>query len=384
MPLAIAEPVPAAAAGTGQWLGEGGQWTLRLAGDWRGAEAGRLAPAPDALRSGSVIVDGRALQDWDAGLPALLWERLAPLRQRRVALDFEALPRALHEVLELALRIEPAAIGAAPPPRPGWVDRIVALGERSRRIAAEALVTAGFVGEVLLALGRLLRGRSDMRAADLWHQIDRCGPQSLPIVTLTCGLFGLMLAYMGGSQLDRVGAQGLIPNVVAVGMVREMAALMVGVILAGRLGASFAAQLGSMQADEEIDALRSMGIDPIAHLVLPRLIALVIVAPLLWAYAALVGVLAGLPAVVWGFGLPAPEYIQRCLAVILEKHVWIGLFKCGVYVVLLALAGCREGFHAGRSTEAVGDATTRAVVKGLVWIVAAASLTTMVFQSLKL
>jgi|OpeIllAssembly_1097287.scaffolds.fasta_scaffold39952_2 phospholipid/cholesterol/gamma-HCH transport system permease protein len=381
----MTEHPPAPAAGTGQWLADGEQWTLRLAGDWRGAADSRLAPAPPEIRSGCVVVDGRALQAWDTSLPALLWERLAPLRQRRVALDITALPAALHEVLELALRIEPAAAGPpSPPARPGGVDRIVALGVRSQRLYAEALVTAGFVGEVLLAFGRLLRGRSDMRWSDLVHQIDRCGPQSLPIVSLTCGLFGLMLAYMGGAQLDRVGAQSLIANVVAVGMVREMAALMVGVILAGRLGASFAAQLGSMQADEEIDALRAMGIDPISHLVLPRLIALMLVAPLLWAYAALVGVLAGLPAVVWGFGLPAPEYIQRCLAVVLGKHVWIGLFKCGLYVVLLALAGCREGFHAGRSTEAVGDATTRAVVKGLVWIVAAASLTTMVLQSLKL
>jgi len=139
-----------------------------------------------------------------------------------------------------------------------------------------------------------------------------------------------------------------------------------------------------MKAGEEIDALRVLGVDPISHLVLPRLLALVGVAPLLIAYAAAVGMLAGMLASSLAYGLPASEYLHLSLKAMSWTHVWIGLFKGTLYAALVALAGCREGLHAGRNAQAVGAATTTAVVKGLLWIVIAASGTTVVFQSLGL
>lgn len=247
---------------------------------------------------------------------------------------------------------------------------------------ARGLVTAHFFGEVLLALARLLRGRSRMRWPDLLRQMDQTGPLSLPIVSLTCFLVGLMLAYMGGAQLDRMGASTFIADLVTVGMVREVAGLMTGMILAGRVGAAFAAQLATMQAGEEIDALRVLGVDPIDHLVLPRLLAMVLVAPLIMAYASVVGVLAGLVPATLVYGVAASVYLQRSLDALTWTHLWIGVFKCTVYAALLSLAGCREGLHAGRDAQAVGLATTAGVVKGLVWIVSAACLSTVVLQSL--
>ena len=246
------------------------------------------------------------------------------------------------------------------------------------------MVTITFVGEVLLSLSRLLRGRSGMQRHDLLRQIEHAGPLSLPIVALTCGLVGLMLAYMGGAQLDRLGAQRYIADIVTVGMVRELAGLMTGMILAGRIGSAYAAQLATMQAGEEIDALRVLGVDPIDHLVLPRVLALVLVAPLVWAYACAVGVLAGALPTLLVYGVTGREYLTQCLEALTWTHLWIGLFKCVMYAALLALAGCREGLHAGRNAHAVGQATTRAVVKGLVWIISAATLSTVVFQSLGL
>jgi phospholipid/cholesterol/gamma-HCH transport system permease protein len=246
----------------------------------------------------------------------------------------------------------------------------------------EALQTAGFIGEVLLATLRLLRGRSAMRGVDLWRQIDQTGPLSIPIVALTCFLVGLMLGYMGGSQLDRMGAQIYIADVVTVGMVRELAGLMTGMILAGRVGSAYAAQIATMKAGEEIDALRVLGVDPIDHLVMPRLLALVIVAPLIMAYAGTVGVLAGLVPATLVYGVPAAEYLHRAVAALTWTHVWIGLFKGTLYAALLSLAGCREGLYAGRNAQAVGQATTAGVVKGLVWIISAACGTTVVLQSL--
>jgi phospholipid/cholesterol/gamma-HCH transport system permease protein len=269
------------------------------------------------------------------------------------------------------------------PPAPA--TRLAQLGEAVRTSLHEAHATAQFFGEVLLALPRLLRRPAAMPGmpwSELLRQLDRTGPLSLPIVSLTCFLVGVMLAYMGGAQLDKIGAQRLIADVVTVGMVRELAGLMTGVILAGRIGASFAAQIASMKAGEEIDALRVLGVDPTLHLVLPRLLALVLVAPLLWAYAALVGVLAGLPAAGLAYGVPPAEYLHGALKALTWTHLWIGLVKCMLYAALVALAGCREGLLAGRSAQAVGEATTRAVVKALVWIVAAACGSTIVFQSL--
>lgn len=376
------KPRPAPAPDLLSWQAAPDGWTLSLLGDWRvplpaGAALSTPQPAPEA--GTRIGIDARALTGWDTDTAPRLWALLAPLRRAGARIDLSGLPEALRAPLALAMPPEETGPDEVPVerPAPGWADGL-------RRGWQDALTTAAFIGEVTLALGRLLRGRAVMRGSDFVRQVDQAGPLSLPIVTLTCSLIGLMLAYMGGAQLQRIGAQSFIADVVTVGVVREMAGLMTGVILAGRIGAAFAAQLATMQANEEIDALRAMGIDPIEYLVLPRLLALLVVAPLLYAYASLVGVLAGLPPVVGIYGVPPAEYLHKCLSALNWTHLWIGLFKATMYIVLVALAGCREGLHAGRNAQAVGEATTTAVVKALVWIVMAASASTVLFQSLGL
>ncbi|MDP2005659.1 MAG: ABC transporter permease [Rubrivivax sp.] len=369
--IAPATEDDAALAAEARWQPADGAWTLVLGGDWRGAAA--VCPAPPAGLQGpaAVAFDGTQLQGWDAALAARLWELQGQLHERGAEVQTQALPEGLREVLQLARPLPPSSPDGAAPgksPRP--------------RAPAEAAITVAFFGEVLLALARLLRGRSSLRTADVLQQLDQTGPRSLPIVLLTCALLGLMLAYMGGAQLGRIGAQGFLADVVTVGMVRELAGLMTGIILAGRVGAAFAAQLATMKAGEEIDALRVLGVDPITHLVLPRLLALLLMAPALIAFGALAGVLAGWPAAVWVYGVSSAEYLHQCLRALTFTHLWIGLFKGLLYVALVALAGCREGLHAGRDAQAVGAATTAAVVKALVWIVAAACLSTVVFTSL--
>lgn len=260
----------------------------------------------------------------------------------------------------------------------------------------DARRTLGFIGEVLQVLARLPRQlaarqrqrrgheaeRGAMRWRDLAWQLEQSGPRSVPIVSLVSGLVGVILAYMGAVQLQRFGAQSFIADLVTIGAVREVAALMTGVILSGRIGAAFAAQLGSMQANEEIDALRALGIDPVEHLVLPRVLGLVLMAPLLTAYAAVVAVLAGGAVAVGVFGVTADEYFFKSMNVLTLPHVLIGLFKGTVYGLLVALAGCRQGLHAGRSAQAVGQAVTASVVQAIVWIVVAASALTVAFQRL--
>ena len=368
-----------------QWQADSAGWTLHLSGDWRGASAAAVPAPPQPITQGRVAVDGAALSHWDAALAASLWHQLVPLHRQHVAIDMVAAPEGLRAVLELALSAQTPVAGTDFTLDNSNQNLVERVGTSVHLGWADALLTAAFLGEVLIALARLLRlapGGSSMRPIDLVREIDHTGPKSLPIVALTCFLVGLMLAYMGGAQLGRIGAQAFIADVVTVGMVREMAGLMTGVILAGRLGAAFAAQLASMQANEEIDALRALGVDPVSYLVLPRVLAMLLVAPLLVGIAALIGVLAGLPAAVGVYGVPPWEYLHKCLKVLTWTHLWIGLFKGTLYAVLVALAGCREGLHAGRNAQAVGVATTTAVVKGLLWIVIAASGTTVLFQSM--
>ena len=271
---------------------------------------------------------------------------------------------------------------AAAPPIPVGLQWANCVGQQARRSTAEAARSLEFIGQVMQALGRLLRGRSALRWSDLAWQLEQTGPRSVPIVALVCGLVGVILAYMGAAQLQLFGAQSYIADLVSVGVVREIAALMTGVILAGRVGAAFAAQLGSMQANEEIDALRTLGIDPVDHLVLPRLLAMLLVAPLLTAMAALVGLCAGWAVAVLVLGIPPLEYLTRSQQAVTATHLGIGLFKGTVYAMLVALAGCRQGLAAGRSAQAVGQATTAAVVQAIVWIVVAASALTIMFQRL--
>lgn len=271
----------------------------------------------------------------------------------------------------------PAPAPAPRKPRPGWVT---ALGLRVSDSLVRLRCTWEFVGQVLQALGRLFRGKAMMRFSDLIWQIDQAGPRSVAIVSLVSGLVGVILAYMGAVQLQRFGAQTFIADLVTIGAVREVAALMTGIILSGRIGAAFAAQLGSMQANEEIDALKALGVDPVDHLVLPRVLALLLVAPLLTAYAALVAVLAGWAVAVAIFGVVPAEYLYRSNQALTLTHVFVGMAKGTVYCVLVGLAGCRQGLNAGRSAQAVGEAVTRSVVQAIVWIVVAASLLTIALQ----
>ncbi|WP_236581936.1 MlaE family ABC transporter permease [Hydrogenophaga sp. BPS33] len=359
------------------WHTEDTHRVLRLSGEWRAHRA--PLPEPDAYDPTTPVrVDATGLRSWDAPLAAALWQQLEPLAREQTEVDLTSLPKGLQEILALALDGAPSTVTAdAKRPR-----RLAAVGARASAAWALRRKTLGFVGEVLLSIGRWLRGRSDMRVSDLMWQIDQTGPRSLPIVALVCFLVGLIVAYMGATQLQRFGAQTYIADLVTIGVVREVAALLVGIVLAGRVGAAFAAQIGSMRANEEVDALTTMGVNPIDFLVLPRVLALLIVGPMLTAFGAVVGMLVGWLVAVGIFGVTPLEYVYASFEAMTLPHVLVGLFKGTVYAVLVALAGCLQGMSAGRSAQAVGDATTASVVQAIVWIVVAASMLTVVFQRL--
>lgn len=359
-----------AAAGDAHWEGEGRQWRLALAGDW-GGDAELPKPPPGLLleQGTQVGFDSSALSHWQPSFAAALWLALAPLARGGVALDLAGLPRGLQPLLGLSL------------PQPDTAPRKTAATEEPAP-DPEWRKTMVFIGEMLAALGRLLRGRSAMRMSDWIWQIEQTGPRSLPIVLLVATLVGLIVAYMGAEQLQRFGAQSFIANLVTIGVVREIAALVVGIVLAGRVGAAFAAQIGSMRAGEEIDALTTLGVDPVEHLVLPRMLALLVTGPLLTLCAGVAGLTVGGAVAVFLYDVPPMAYLTTTREALAGWDLFVGLLKGSVYAVLVALAGCRQGLNAGRSAQAVGEATTAAVVQAIVWMVIAASLLTVIFQRL--
>lgn len=363
-------------AASAQWQQQDNVWVLGIGGEWRGHQ-GALPDAPGSLVDGEVRFDTASLRSWDAALASSLWQRLNALARPPVQLDLRGLPAGLREIVSLALSDAPTT--DVPQPR---VGRIAALGTSAQAWWSEGRRSLTFAGEVLLSLGRLLRGKSGMRWSDLAWQIEQTGPRSLPIVALVSFLVGLIVAYMGAAQLQRFGAQNFIADLVTVGVVREVAALLVGIVLAGRVGAAFAAQIGSMRANEEVDALATMGVNPVDFLVLPRVLALLFVGPLLTAFAALVGMAVGWLVAVGIYGVTSLEYVYASAQSLTLPHVLVGLLKGTAYAVLVALSGCLQGMSAGRSAQAVGDATTAAVVQAIVWIVVVASVLTVVFQQL--
>jgi phospholipid/cholesterol/gamma-HCH transport system permease protein len=323
--------------------------------------------------------DGSGISHWDSSLLAFLRRMVEQAGQRGMEPEFDGLPEGVRRLLELA-----AAVPAKPDTgKHGEQAPLLAqIGTITLKYLHGAPEMVRFLGEVTLSFGRLLRGRAQFRRTDLLLIIQDVGPQALPIVSLISFLVGLIVAYMGAVQLAQFGAQIYIANLVGIGMVREMGALMTGVIMAGRTGASFAAQLGTMQVNEEIDAFRTLSISPMDFLVMPRMLALIFVMPLLTLYSDLVGMLAGLFVASTTFDIGTFEYYHQTVQALNLRHFAVGISMGTTYGILIAIAGCLRGMQCGRSAQAVGEATTSAVVTSILFIVIAASLLTIIYQRL--
>ena len=230
----------------------------------------------------------------------------------------------------------------------------------------------------------MIIGRAHFRRSDLVLIIQQVGAQALPIVSLISVLVGVILAFVGAVQLEQFGADIFIANLVGLGMVRDMGAMMTAVIMAGRTGAAYAAELGTMTVNEEIDALRTMGISPIDFLVVPRILALMLMMPLLTLYANLMGILGGALVGVTLFDIGIYEYFRQTRSAIDLLDLFGGLFKGLVYGAIVAVSGCLRGMECGRISAAVGIATTSAVVTSIVFIVIAAAVLTVAYDVLNI
>jgi phospholipid/cholesterol/gamma-HCH transport system permease protein len=358
---------------------------VELAGAWRNEH--RL---PDTNEIWSEIpkdsgvhrltFDTSRVTDWDSGLVTFAIKVLQEARARGIAGDRDGLPDGAQRLLHLAEAVPERQTGRSEP-RPSWLARI-----GSRTTGAWDATKAGlaFLGEGVLALGALLRGRARFRMIDLLTVVQDCGPRALGIVSLISFLIGLILGFVGAVQLEQFGASIFVANLVAVAMTREIGCIMTAIVMAGRTGAAFAAQLGTMTTNQEIDALSTMGISPMEFLVLPRMVALILMMPLLTIYADLVGILGGALVGIVMLGLGPTEYFEQTRSAVSLASFFIGVSKSVVFGILVALVGCLRGMQSGRSAAAVGLAATSAVVTSIVFIIVVDGIFAVILNALGL
>ncbi len=344
--------------------------SVELAGVWRKehqlpdpSEVWREVQAGPAVHR--LTFDTRHVTDWDSGLVTFVIKVLEEARVRGIESDRAGLPDGAQRLLHLAEAVPERQTGRARVPPP-WLARV---GAWATAGWAETTTGLAFLGDGMLALGALLRGRARFRMIDLLVVIQDCGPRALGIVSLISFLIGLIFAFVGAVQLQQFGASIFVANLVAIAMTRDIGCMMTAVVMAGRTGAAFAAQLGTMNTNQEIDALSTMGISPMEFLVLPRMLALSLMMPLLTIYADLLGILGGAVVGVGLLGLGPVEYFEQTRSAVTLTSFFVGVSKSVVFGVVVALVGCLRGMQSGRSAAAVGLAATSAVVTSIVLII---------------
>jgi phospholipid/cholesterol/gamma-HCH transport system permease protein len=353
--------------------------TLTFSGVWRMDRAfPDLTPVQDALAKtpapNRLAFNGAAVAGWDSRFLTQCRAILGLARQRGVAVDLSGLPPGVADLLALAQKV-PERQGAAR--KTGHVPFLDRMGDVGLTISRALVNLLEFVGDVTLACLALFRGKAVFQRSQLAALVHQAGVEALPIVSLISLLVGLILAFVGAIQLTQFGAQIYVSTLVGIAMIRVMGAIMTGIIMAGRTGAAYAAELGTMQVNEEIDALRTFGFSPTQFLVLPRMIALVLMMPLLCVYADLMGILGGFIVGVFMLKINPVQYLTHTWQSVPLANFWIGIIHCTVFGVLVAMAGCYRGMRCNRSALGVGQATTAAVVTSILAIVIATAIITV-------
>ena len=321
-----------------------------LSADARGAPTVRV-----------VAVDASALGNWDSSLLIFLRQAQEYCDAHTLEFSADGLPDRITRLLALARAVPERAVEPDAPTPP--LTARLGLAGISAWEASQAAVT--FTGEVAQRFALLLRGRVRMRWREFWVVVQSNSAGALPIVTLIALLVGVIIAFLGVVVLKRFGAGYYASYLVGFGMLREMAALMTGIIIAGRTGAAFAAELGSMKITEEIDALTTLGISPIDHLVLPRVLGLFVMMPLLVVYADLVGILGGMGVAVAMLDVTLTQFVSGLLTAVDFSDALLGVFKALTFGAIIGMAGCMKGLQAGTDAGSVGRAATSAVVVGI-------------------
>jgi len=341
---------------------------LRLSGDWLARETGMRSQAElrqieqVSQAAGVVRVDASQVGRWDSALVAFICALDAAIK-----LDLSTLPDPLLRLLALARAGRAPATDGAPQPRPSVLWR---LGAGVIALWVRLGTFAGLVGETVLSVPAAVTGRLQARPVDVLELVRACGADALPIIAIVNGLVGAILGFVGAVQLQRFGASIYVIDLVGIAVVREMAPIMSAIVMAGRTGGAYAAQIATMQGNEEVDALQTLGISVDQFLVVPRIIAAFTMTPLLYAYGCFMGLFGGLIVCIAVLHMSPVTFFVNLQSAIPWTEFAIGLTKSICFGTFVALAGCRTGLAAGRSASDVGRAATKAVVEGIIGIIA--------------
>jgi phospholipid/cholesterol/gamma-HCH transport system permease protein len=348
----------------------GGTWqiTERQPG-WDAVLAGRT---PTRMR-----LRGEGLERWDSSLLLFVFAAQQWSRERGVHCDLDGLPPKVRELLEQLARSHESSV-----PFDRSDNFLTMVGLATQDLTVQVREILNFVGECVLSTQRLVRSPRKFRWSECFHEMQQCGAMALPIVSLISFLVGVTLAYTGAIVLRQFGGDIWIADMIGLSMVREMGAVMTAVVLAGRTGAAFAATLGNMKANEEIDALETLGIPPVQFLVLPRLLALGVMMPLLTLYANALGILGGLVVAYGLLSIPPTAYWVEMLTIVDLSDIASGVIKAVAFGLIVGLSGCLRGLQAERSAAGVGRAATSAVVTALLLLVVADALFAVLFNVL--
>ena len=333
-------------------------------------------PAAEALG-----VDMSRLGSWDSSLLIVVARAEDWCRQHQVNFLRETLLPNIASLIALSEEVPERETGRGDKRSESF---FALLGNETIAVLQGAGSLLEFTGETVLSLGRIFRGKAAFDGRLFWLTVQECSAQALPIVGMISFLTGLIFAFVGAIQLRQFGAGIYVANLVAVAMGREMGAIMTGIIMAGRTGAAFAAQIGSMKVSEEIDAFRTLAISPMDFVVSPRLLALSMMMPLLVLYSDLVGILGGAIVGRSFLGITWTQYWNQTVGSMDLVDIATGLIKSAVFGVIVAVAGCERGMKCGNNAAAVGNAATSAVVLGITWIVAADAIIDVVQEVLNL
>lgn len=349
-----------------------GDWTLAAK---RPEVRALLARSDFGAPAQAVRIRVRDLENWDVGLMIFLAECRREVESKDGRFMIEGLPEGAQKMFDLSKAVPRVGEG----PGKAKLPTLDSLGECALQWQAASLQFCDFLGAIVLEGFALLRG-GRIRWKDFFLHLQSAGPQALPIVILLSFLTGLIIAFIGLLQLQKFAADIYVADLVGLAMSREMAALMVGIILAGRTGAAYAAQLGSMRVNEEIDALVSFGLSPVRHQVVPRVIALTLMSPLLYAFACLVGILGGTWVSMMISDVSLAQYNLQIQDAVGLNDFFGGLIKSVVFGLIVALSGCYRGLNSGKDATAVGQAATSAVVTSITWIVISDAVFAVIFN----
>jgi len=356
---------------------------IKLVGQWQ-ASAG--FPTTEEVKSefsshadiAKITFDASGITNWDSGLVSFVFGLVKECQSRNIKIAQEGLPQGVGKLLALAARYSGKDVSHKAIHEP-FFERV---GGNVLQLKKRLVTVLDFLGDIAIAFGHFVTAKAYFRKADFMLILQRCGADALGLVSLISVLVGVILAFVGAIQLKMFGAQIFIADIVGIAMVRVMGAVMTGIIMSGRTGASFAAELGIMQTNEEIDALKTLGVNPVEFLVLPRILALVIMMPLLTLYADLMGILGGYLVSTGLLDINPVEYLNHTRAAVKLSNLWVGLIHSFVFGIIIACAGCLRGINCERSANGVGEATTSAVVTAITSIVIATAIITFVCQIL--